>query len=84
MTDEEFRYDVFISYSWSYNKEVVDRLYHHLAENGIRAWKDDEGGMSGSTIRSMQNGVRSSRTMIICATNAYFASKMCRLELDFG
>ena len=49
---------VFISYSWNYNKPLVNDLYRFLAKNGIRAWKDDEGGMAGSTIRSMQSGIK--------------------------
>ena len=54
----ETTYNVFISYSWNYNKTLVNDLYRFLAKNGIRAWKDDEGGMAGSTIRSMQSGIK--------------------------
>jgi len=80
----ETTYNVFISYSWNYNKTLVNDLYRFLAKNGIRAWKDDEGGMAGSTIRSMQSGIKTATGMVICASDAYLDSPMCRLELDYS
>ena len=38
-----YEYDVFISYSWNYNKELVNELYRQLMSKEISVWKDDEG-----------------------------------------
>ena len=44
---------LFISYSWGYKKELVDRLYEFLIEKGYEIWKDDKGGMKGNKLKDM-------------------------------
>lgn len=39
-----YKYDVFISYSWSEkNRTLVDDLYNYLSQNGVVPWKVDAG-----------------------------------------
>ena len=79
-----FEFDAFISYSWNFKKDLVNSLFEFLDEKGYSIWKDDEGGMHGSTVRSMQQGVDASKVMIICVSDAYLTSHNCRLELNYG
>merc|ERR1712192_90684 len=78
-----YEYDVFISYSWNYNKELVNELYRQLMNKEISVWKDDEGGMHGSTIRSMQYGIQRAKCVVIMVSDAYLQSANCQLELDY-
>lgn len=77
-------YDVFISYSWHYKKSIVDDLYAYLISNGLRAWKADEDEFDGSTVQAVRHGLQNSMILLICASNAYFDSHLCRRELELG
>ena len=54
-------FDVFISYSWHFKKEYADQLYNYLSEQGVKVWKDDQGGMRGNMFDDMKRGIESAK-----------------------
>ncbi|PPK66629.1 TIR domain-containing protein [Actinokineospora auranticolor] len=78
-----FEYDVFLCHS-SKDKDVVldvkERLWN---EFGIRSWYDDvELTPSVSTRRTIENGLRTSRFFLVCASANVNASAWANREID--
>jgi len=80
LKDQEFTYDVFISYS-SRDSAVVLPLAERLRSDGLEVWFDSWKIQPGATIADeIQKGVEASRVLLICMSDAYFASEWPALE----
>jgi hypothetical protein len=78
--DNEFEYDVFLSYS-SKDKKVVHPLSERLKKDGLRVWLDAWAIMPGDSIPlKIQHGLERSRILLMCMSPAYFASEWGKLE----
>ena len=60
-----------ISYSWSYKKPLVDRMYRYLVDNGHDVWKDDEGGIKSNLVDDMAEAVNNADFVIVCFSTPY-------------
>ena len=77
---EKFTYDVFISYS-SQDKAIVHSLAERLRDDGVNVWLDDWVLKPGDPISlKIQHGLEQSRVLLMCMSNAYFASDWATLE----
>ncbi len=78
--DETYDYDVFLSYS-SKDRKVVHALAGKLRGSGVRVWLDDWAIQPGDPIsRRIQYGLERSRVLLMCMSEAYFASDWAGLE----
>ena len=74
-----------ISYSWAWNKNLVEALVTALRSMGIDLWRDEDGSsilpkMAGATDERMAEAVEMSHTVIICVSSQYKSSANCRQE----
>ena len=70
-----------ISYSWSYKKPLVDRLYRYLVDNGHDVWKDDEGGIKSNLVDDMAEAVNNADFVIVCFSTPYAQESVQKTEL---
>ena len=77
---DEFKYDVFLSYARPDSSRVRD-LAERLRTSGLRVWFDEWCIVPGDdVVLSIERGLEASRTLILCMSNAMFASEWTRLE----
>ncbi len=77
---EKFTYDVFVSYS-SKDKAVLHPLAERLRDDGLKVWLDEWVIQPGAMIsREIQRGLESARVLLMCMSEAYFASEWATLE----
>jgi len=80
MAEQHFEYDVFLSYS-SRDKKTVHALAQRLKQDGMRVWLDAWVIQPGDSIpMKIQHGVEQSRTLLLCMSQAYFASEWGMME----
>ncbi len=73
-------YDVFLSYSYK-DKETVYALAERLKKDGVSVWLDIWAIQPGDSISSKINqGLKQSRRLLICMSQAYFDSMWGGLE----
>jgi hypothetical protein len=75
-----FHWDVFLSHS-SVDKPRVARLAERLERAGLRVWFDLQSIDGGQDIvAAIEDGLESSRVLVLCMTRAAFESEWARLE----
>ena len=80
MADQQFKYDAFLSYA-SADKAAVRELADRLAADRLRVWLDDWVIQPGDSIPlAIQEGLESSRTLVLVMSQAAFASEWVTLE----
>lgn len=79
---EEFKYDVFFSYSTK-DKEKVHRLYDRLVKDGVRVWLDDKELLPGDVIIfKCLDGVQNSRRLFLFVSRDSMGSEYVIQEMD--
>ena len=69
-----FEWDVFLSHS-SLDKPRVARLAERLTGEGFKVWFDrDSIATAGDIVTEVERGLEKSRVLILCMTQAAFAS----------
>ncbi len=77
---ETFDYDVFLSYS-SEDRNVVHALARKLRDAGLRVWLDSWVIQPGDPVSlKIQQGLETSRLLLMCMSKAYFRSDWAGLE----
>ena len=78
--DEEFLYDVFLSYS-SRDKSEVLAIAQRLRADGLRVWFDDWVIRPGDNIPAkIEEGLSQSRVLVLCLSREAMQSDWVRLE----
>jgi hypothetical protein len=80
--DDDFQYDVMISYSHK-DKELCHRIHHALVANNFRVWIDLE-RMRGILMQAMADAIEQSRYVVICMSDNYFLSPYCQAEAQYA
>ena len=76
----EAEYDVFLSYS-SKDKPIVRALAERLKADGLRVWFDEWEIRPGDPVfKRVEDGLESSRTLVLCMSENAFASEWTQLE----
>ena len=71
--------------SWKDSKEVVDRFYEYCEKNSdIKLWKDDKDGIRDHLTDDMASGIEDSRLVLAFASDGYFKSRNCHLEMNYA
>ena len=73
---------VMISYQWDSQKVLVE-LKNRLRDSGYRVWMDVE-QMRGSIVETMAKAVEDSSVVLICVSERYMESPMCRAEANYA
>ena len=79
---DEYEYQVYLCHS-SHDKQVVRQIRDRLEANGIRCWFDEDelhGGRSAR--RGMEQGLRSSRYLLVCASANLQSALWANQEID--
>jgi hypothetical protein len=77
---DEFRYDVFLSYS-AKDKPVVRPLAERLHADGVRVWLDEWMLKPGANIpHEIEQGLEQSRVLVLCMSANAFGSDWAHLE----
>ncbi|MBI5522402.1 MAG: TIR domain-containing protein [Desulfarculus sp.] len=77
---DEFKYDVFISYS-SKDKKVVHEVAERLRADGLRVWLDAWEIKAGDSIPAkIEEGLEHSRVLVLCMSAEAFGADWVRLE----
>jgi hypothetical protein len=80
MPDQEFEYDVFLSYTEA-NKAEAQNLYERLRDEAIRVFFAEETiPVGGNITLGVMDALRASRKVAIIMTPPYFATKWPRAE----
>ena len=80
MTEEAFKYDVFLSHS-SNDKQVVRHLAEKLRADGLHIWFDEWEVKPGDLIMNrIEEGLRTSRVMVLAMSRHAFESGWTELE----
>jgi hypothetical protein len=75
-----FKYDVFLSHS-AKDKEIVRPLAERLRSDGLRVWFDDWEIRPGDSIPAkVEEGLESSRVLVLCMSANAFGSDWAQLE----
>ncbi|HSK74563.1 MAG TPA: TIR domain-containing protein, partial [Pyrinomonadaceae bacterium] len=81
MSQEKFKYDVFLSHS-SKDKTIVRELAERLKRDSLRVWLDEWIIKPGTPISlKIQHGIEKSQTLVMCMSPAFFASEWAKIEL---
>ena len=72
---------IFISYNWKY-QETVLKIRQLLIDNGYKVWIDVD-QMHGSTLEAMARAVENASVVLICYSESYKMSNMCRTEAEY-
>ena len=84
---EQFKYDVFISYS-SKDQFVVRELAERLRQDGLRVWFDDwEIKLNDERERKVEDGLKQSRVLALAMSAnfvAFTASSFCSDSFSFA
>ena len=82
MNKAEYKYDVFISYA-NEDKQTAYSLKHMLSSHGIKVWIDDEHIQLGdSIVRKIEEGIKSSKFLLLCISENFFKSSWCKGEYE--
>ena len=80
MPDREFKYDVFLSHA-SADQATVRELAERLKGDGLRVWLDEWVIQPGDSIPlAIEQGLESSRTLVLAMSQAAFDSEWVTLE----
>src|SRR5215831_10018891 len=78
--NEQFSFDVFLSYS-SKDKAVVRRLAERLRQSGLKVWFDEWQIRPGDSIPArIEDGLESSYVLVLCLSANAFAADWPTLE----
>lgn len=79
---DEYEYQVYLCHS-SKDKDIVRRLRDRLEANQIRCWFDEDELHGGhSARRGMEQGLRSSRYLLVCASANLLSAPYANQEID--
>lgn len=81
-TEQEFQYDIMISYSHK-DREICHQIHKALTANKFRVWLDQE-EMHGAMMQVMADAVENSRCILICMSEAYYSSPYCQSEAQYA
>ncbi|MEO5916694.1 MAG: TIR domain-containing protein [Luteolibacter sp.] len=77
---EDFRYDVFLSHSKK-DKQIVRDIAERLKKDGVKVWFDEWELKPGDSIPSkIEEGLESSRVLVLCMSANAFGSDWTQLE----
>src|SRR5438552_19102086 len=77
---DDFKYDIFLSYS-SKDKAVVSTVAERLRADGLRVWLDDWEIRPGDNIPAkIEEGLEHSRVLVLCMSAHAFGSDWAKLE----
>ena len=80
MTDQPFKYDVFLSYSTK-DKKIVHTIAERLKKDGVRVWWDQWIIKPGDSIPALiEGGLESARILVLYMSANAFASEWSQLE----
>ncbi|XP_040368166.1 probable disease resistance protein At4g27220 [Rosa chinensis] len=80
--DEEWKYDVFLSFRGRDTRRITDQLYDRLQRRGIKMFKDNENLLVGTDIsRTLTEAIEESRFAIVVLSQNYASSTWCLEEL---
>jgi hypothetical protein len=78
----EYEYQVYLCHA-SQDKEIVRRIHDRLAQNDIRCWFDENEMLAGhSARRRMEQGLLSSRYLLVCASSHLPSASWANQEID--
>ena len=80
--DNDIRFDVMISYSHK-DKEICKQVYDELNRAGYRIWIDFN-QMHGNLMDAMAQAIEQSRAIVICMSEHYQRSNVCRAEAQYA
>ena len=72
---------VFISYNWKH-QEIVLKIRQFLLDKGFKVWMDVD-NMTNNTLEAMASGVEQAKLILICYSEHYKQSNMCRTEAEY-
>ena len=72
---------IFISYQWTHQK-VVLQIRQYLLDKGFKIWMDVD-NMTNNTLEAMASGVEQAKLILICYSEHYKQSNMCRTEAEY-
>ena len=72
-------YDIFFSHAWA-DKCVLSYIYSWLTDLGYRVWYD-QNDMGNNIPKSMSEGIRNSKIVLVCANSTYQGRPNCMFEL---
>lgn len=79
---DEYEYQVYLCHS-SKDKDIVRHIRHRLEENQVRCWFDEDELHGGhSARRGMEQGLRSSRYLLVCASANLASALWANQEID--
>jgi hypothetical protein len=81
--DEDYEFDVFISYT-SADWDTVSELCNRLDQENIKYWldrKQKHRGVGLATLKTIEQGLRSSRYFLACLSRNYRESDFAQLEM---
>lgn len=79
---DSYEYDVYLCYS-SADKDVVREIRDRLARHRIRCWFDDDELRAGDLVRHrMEQGLRSSKFLLVCASANLPDARWANFEIN--
>ena len=72
---------IFISYNWEH-QEIVLKIRQFLLDKGFKVWMDVD-NMTNNTLEAMASGVEQAKLILICYSEHYKQSNMCRTEAEY-
>ena len=81
--DQEFKYDIMISYEHGDTK-ICEQIHQRLTnDNKFRVWFDQK-NMYGSVMNRMAEGIENSEFVLVCMSEGYEKSRYCRSEATYA
>lgn len=78
----DIKFDVMISYSHK-DKQICKQVYDELIQAGYRIWIDFD-QMHGNLMDAMAQAIEQSRVIVICMSEHYQRSNICRAEAQYA
>ena len=79
--DADDKGHIFISYNWKH-QEIVLKIRQFLLDKGFKVWMDVD-NMTNNTLEAMASGVEQAKLVLICYSEHYKQSNMCRTEAEY-
>jgi hypothetical protein len=81
-TEDEFQYDIMISYCHK-DKGICYQIHQALVADNFRVWIDIE-GIHGVLMQAMADAIEQSRYIVICMSDNYYLSPYCQAEAQYA
>lgn len=80
---KEYKYDLFISHASEDKDDFVRLLVNNLKQAGAKVWYDEDAMNVGDSLRrSINEGLKTSRSAIVVLSRNYFLKKWTNFELN--